>query len=111
VKAIAPHGLGLYIYAGEDLPQVPTTDAGAANDDVGRAPAEERSRSNVRPLPKSSLVPTITKAQQAQIHKVAIEVGISLDRVLGYFGVSELHHIATTDFPRVIRSLENRRAA
>jgi hypothetical protein len=111
VKAIALHGLGLYVYAGEDLPQVPSSDGGAANDDVGRPPVQETPRSNVRPLAKTPLVPTITKAQQTQIHKLAVEVGVTLDRVLGYFGVTELHHIATTDFPRVIRSLENRRAA
>ena len=46
-----------------------------------------------------------------EIHKLAIEVGITLDRVLGYFGVRELKDITAADFPRVIRSLENRRAA
>jgi hypothetical protein len=110
VKAIALHGLGLYIYAGEDLPQPVAGDAPAANDD-NRAPAPEAPLSNVRPLPRAPVVSTITKAQQAQIHKLAIEVGVALDRVLGYFGVRELQDIAATDFLRVIRSLENRRAA
>ena len=53
----------------------------------------------------------ITKSQQAQIHKLAIEVGVSLDRVLAYFGVAELADIAANDFLRVIRSLEKRRQA
>ena len=110
VKAIALHGLGLYIYAGEDLPQVAGTDGSASNDD-SRTPAPEAARGNVQPLPRKPLVSTITKAQQAQIHKLAIEVGVTLDRVLGYFGVRELQDIAATDFLRVIRSLENRRAA
>lgn len=51
----------------------------------------------------------INKAQQIQIHKLAIEVGVSLDRVLSYFGVAGLQDIAAQDFPRVIRSLEKRR--
>jgi hypothetical protein len=110
VKAIALHGLGLYIYAGEDLPRPVAGDALAANDDT-RAPVPEAPRGNVRPLARAPVVPTITKAQQAQIHKLAIEVGVALDRVLGYFSVRELQDIAATDFLRVIRSLENRRAA
>ena len=44
VKAIALHGLGLYIYAGEDLPDVPASAksvAAAARDEL---PAEEQKR-------------------------------------------------------------------
>ena len=44
VKAIALHGLGLYIYAGEDLPQV-------ANDPAANDPAS-------RPEPPASPVPS-----------------------------------------------------
>ena len=57
------------------------------------------------------MLDSINKAQQAQIHKLAIEVGVSLDRVLSYFGVAELKDIAASDFLRVIRSLEKRRQA
>ena len=46
-----------------------------------------------------------------RIHKLVLEVGVDLDRVLAYFGVQALHDIAATDFQRVIRSLEKRRAA
>ena len=110
VKAIALHGLGLYIYAGEDLPQPVGAEGSAANDDT-RATVPEVPRGAVRSLPRTPQVPTITKAQQAQIHKLAIEVGVSLDRVLSYFGVRELQALPVNDFPRVMRSLENRRAA
>ena len=110
VKAIALHGLGLYIYAGEDLPQPNAGDAPAANDDVAPAiPTEPRG--NVRPLPRAPQVPRITKSQQTQIHKLAIEVGVNLDRVLSFFGVRDLQEIAAADFTRVIRSLEKRRGA
>lgn len=108
VKAIALHGLGLYIYAGEDLPQPLTSDA--ANDPVHQM---ERPSlvSNRPPVQREDGRERITKAQQTQIHKLAIEVGVSLDRVLSYFGVAELKDIATSDFLRVIRSLEKRRQA
>lgn len=102
VKAIALHGLGLYIYAGEDLPQAAGTEP-AANDDA--APVQPPVKNPAKPAEAR-----ITKAQQAQIHKLAVEVGISLERVLAYFGARELQDIAATDFLRVVRSLEKRRA-
>ena len=111
VKAIALHGLGLYIYAGEDLPQPVSSDA--ANDPVHHAPQPERPSlaSDRPPVRRQDGHERINKAQQAQIHKLAIEVGVSLDRVLSYFGVAELKDIAASDFLRVIRSLEKRRQA
>lgn len=123
VKAIALHGLGLYVYAGEDLPQpmtpedfapaVPVADAvsPAAND----VPAPSANRAGKPPAraPRGSapVLACITKAQQAQIHKLAIEVRIELARVLSYFGVNALKDIPATDYERVIRSLEKRRNA
>lgn len=111
VKAIALHGLGLYIYAGEDLPQPVPSDA--ANDPVHYAPQPERPSlaSDRPPVRREDGRERINKAQQAQIHKLAIEVGVSLDRVLSYFGVAELKDIPASDFLRVIRSLEKRRQA
>ncbi|GAO22699.1 hypothetical protein ALISP_2519 [Alicycliphilus sp. B1] len=93
VKAIALHGLGLYIYAGEDLPQP----AGEAANDAGK--------------PGAAAGKTLSRGQQAQVHKLAMEACVSLDRVCRYFGVDSLAQIAVADLPRVIRSLENRRAA
>ncbi len=111
VKAIALHGLGLYIYAGEDLPQ--PVGADAANDPIHPPPQTDRPSlaSNRPPVRRDDVRERITKSQQTQIHKLAIEVGISLDRVLAYFGVAELGDIAANDFLRVIRSLEKRRQA
>lgn len=110
VKAIALHGLGLYIYAGEDLPQ-PAGEA--ANDPGPQAPGQAPPSLDPdrHPVQRPNASKRITKAQQTQIHKLAIEVGVSLDRVLSYFGVAGLQDIATEDFQRVIRSLEKRRQA
>ena len=110
VKAIALHGLGLYVYAGEDLPQ-PVADA--ANDaGLGSSQPEQPSlKPDRKPVQRTDHPERISKAQQGQIHRLAIEVGLSLDRVLSYFGVSGLHDIANEDFQRVIRSLEKRRQA
>ena len=113
VKAIALHGLGLYIYAGEDLPQ-PVGEA--ANDPgPGAAPLEQPEQPSLkpdrRPVQRTDQLERITKAQQGQIHRLAIEVGVSLDRVLSYFGVTDLQSIPAQDFLRVMRSLANRRQA
>jgi len=102
VKAIALHGLGLYIYAGEDLPQIGTE--AAANDPAPGAPT----------TPATPAVPvgkTITAAQQATIRNLTVEVGVELPRVLEYFGVQALADIPVSEFLRVVRSLEKRRAA
>lgn len=97
VKAIALHGLGLYIYAGEDLPQ-PVADA--ANDP---APV-------TRPDAKRT-GPTISGPQQANIHKLVIETGTDLNRLLEHFGVAALKDLPSAEFSRVVRSLEKRRVA
>lgn len=101
VKAIALHGLGLYIYAGEDLPQ-PVTDA--ANDSSAQAKPEPRA--DVR-----HIGPTITGPQQAQIHKLVIETGTDLNRLLAHFGIGSLNELPVAEYIRVVRSLESRRAA
>lgn len=121
VKAIALHGLGLYIYAGEDLPQPvhseaandPVHNAGATPSvqDEGISPQRPTLVSDRRPVKRSETGEYITRSQQAHIQKLAMEVGISLERVLSYFGVASLADIATSDFVRVIRSLEKRRQA
>lgn len=120
VKAIALHGLGLYVYAGEDLPQSMTPEdfpreavvlpGIAANDGPTQASVQAPP-----PPPKPAAgaskpaLARITKSQQAQIHKLAIEVGMDLKRVLAYFGANALKDIPATEFERVVRSLERRR--
>ncbi|OSZ74624.1 DUF1071 domain-containing protein [Hydrogenophaga sp. IBVHS1] len=127
VKAIALHGLGLYIYAGEDLPQAvmpedfapiphPSSSAAAATHAAANDESVVEPDGAPQPAPRGhkgnpAAPACITKAQQAQIHKLAIEVGVELARVLSYFGVQSLAAIPATDFLRVVRSLEKRRAA
>jgi hypothetical protein len=101
VKAIALHGLGLYIYAGEDLPQIGTEPA--ANDGAAGLPPS--------PAPAVVIGKAITVAQQQTIRHLAEEANVDLARVLEYFGVKDVAEIAAADYLRVIRSLEKRRAA
>jgi hypothetical protein len=107
VKAIALHGLGLYVYAGEDLPQ-PGTEA--ANDgSSGQASTPASASTNRVEVKRSG--PTITAAQQLTLQKLVTEVGTDMNRVLEHFGVRYLRDIPAAEFSRVVRSLEKRRAA
>ena len=53
----------------------------------------------------------ITIAQIAQIERLLTETGSDRAKLLTYFGVETLAEIAVADYPRVVRSLEKRRAA
>lgn len=101
VKAIALHGLGLYIYAGEDLPQ-------ASNDALSDSVPTELPGASVQ---TRKLAATITPQQQLAIQKLVLQVGVDMKRLLQHWGVSSLRDLPASEFMRVIRSLENRRAA
>lgn len=94
VKAIALHGLGLYIYAGEDLPE-------------GAEIMENMEKTKV---PAAG---TINAEQIAKVTSLLAETGQSLQRVLAFFRVNSLAEIKVSDFPRVVATLEKskRRAA
>ena len=108
VKAIALHGLGLYIYAGEDLPQPVGTDA--ANDGAPPPSGAPERMPSQGPMP-APIAQRISAAQQANIQRLALEVGTDVSKVLDHFGVSSLKEIRIADYLRVVRSLEKRRAA
>ena len=98
VKAIALHGLGLYIYAGEDLP-----DAEKAQ---GSEPA--------KPKAPVSTLPNTTPASPAQlryIERLIQETASELTQVLLYFGVESLDKLTVQTASRAITSLEKQRRA
>lgn len=102
VKAIALHGLGLYIYAGEDLPE---------GDEAAPAkPAEPapRPKAAVANLPQSGRAST---AQLRYIERLVDETGSDLGRLLEFFGVDRLDELTAQAVNRAIRSLEGKRRA
>ena len=93
VKAIALHGLGLYVYAGEDLPN-------------GQAPAP----------PKVTAMPTtrtITLGQQRFLQRLIVEAGWTEARFLDYFGIQTAGELPMAEFERAMKGLQQakRRAA
>ena len=129
VKAIALHGLGLNIYAGEDLPiaepedvtsvRLVTSSTPTGNSEAGAKPATVNSPVPVIAPPTSPpstsapLRPAsdfITLAQVRYINKLIAETGTEVAKVLEYFGVSRIEDIAKSEASRVIRSLEQARS-
>jgi hypothetical protein len=95
VKAIALHGLGLYVYAGEDLPEGET-----AQPTPPKAPVAAITGAKVTP------------AQLRYIERLLDATGSDLGKVLDYFGVTALTELTSHAASRAITSLEkNRRAA
>lgn len=91
VKAIALHGLGLSIYAGEDLSHA------QGNKVVGIGQGK---RDNAQPAT------TLNKTQLAQVRKLITETGADQKKLLDFFQVEALEQIPATEYARVIRSLE-----
>jgi hypothetical protein len=94
VKAIALHGLGLYVYAGEDLPE-------------GESAKPTPPKAPVAPINGSRASP----AQLRFIERLIDETGSDLGKVLDYFGVTALTELSSHAASRCITSLEKQRRA
>jgi hypothetical protein len=108
VKAIALHGLGLSVYAGEDLANLEPAPAQAGK--VKSAP-RQAAKPTAMPTLLRQVPATVDAKQQARIREMITETGAELERLLDYFSVQSLDQIQANQYDRVIRSLEHRRAA
>lgn len=104
VKAIALHGLGLYIYAGEDLPEGDETPRAPERPQEPRAP-----KSTVTSLPKNGSKASV--AQIRYIQRLLQDTGSDLEHLLEYFGVEQIEELTSQAASRAIRSLEQKRRA
>jgi hypothetical protein len=104
VKAIALHGLGLYIYAGEDLP------VGEASNDpvVDEQPTPPKPKAPVTPLPGEG---RISAAQLRYLESLIAKTDTDLQRLCDYFHVSSLGELTVAAASRAIKSLEAKRRA
>jgi hypothetical protein len=98
VKAIALHGLGLYVYAGEDLPEAEK--------------AESTDKKNVA-QPKQAAAGSIDAEQLGKIRALLAESNTTLQRFLAFFRIDALPDLPAVEFDRAIQTLERakRRAA
>ncbi len=108
VKAIALHGLGLGLYAGEDIP---------SSDGINVAETSSQPSQPSRPLAVVKTFPKrdngftepelLTVNQLRYIKRLIQETGTDENQLLGFFGYDELAHIPKSEVNRVIKMLEN----
>ena len=99
VKAIALHGLGLYIYAGEDLPD------GERSPEKPIAPTAP---ANVTALPASAAA---SKAQLRYIEQLLVRTGQDKQHLLDFFNVQRLDDLSGAMANRAIKTLDKKRRA
>ncbi len=114
VKAIALHGLGLYVYAGEDLPT--TEDEKMPGVGTAKTPNNPIPIRPVKSLPPRdngfSNPELLTVNQLRYINRLIVETGTDENQLLGFFGYDDLGNIPKGEVNRVIKMLEqNRREA
>jgi hypothetical protein len=109
VKAIALHGLGLNIYAGEDLPD-------ATGDDTPTQPPAPVTPFPKRPAPVA--VPSekpavigggdeiLSPTQLRLLKKTIAEYGVDVVRLIAYFGFTSLETIPKNQVERVIKAIQ-----
>ena len=108
VKAIALHGLGLYVYAGEDLPQ----QQGENGDEVTKPVAKPITSGMAKPITtvkSSAEITLLTDKQLGFIKKLIVESGSNVEQLLTFFGFESLEAIPKSEVNRVIRVLEQNR--
>jgi hypothetical protein len=112
VKAIALHGLGLSIYAGEDLPDL---NEGSDQPKPPQVVEKPKLPAKVTSLPgadeRSARNEWLTDAQLRFIKKLIAETHSDTDQLLAYFGFETLDTIPKAEATRVIRALESKRRA
>src|ERR1022692_4721012 len=86
VKAIALHGLGLYIYSGEDLPS-------------GEEPAKPQPR--VAPIHNQR---PITPAQVRYLKRLIVDAKSSEQHIKDYFNIDRLEELRTREFHRALHA-------
>jgi hypothetical protein len=91
VKAIALHGLGLYVYSGEDLP---------SGDVLPKAQPKVTPIQNQRP---------ISPAQVRYLKRLIVEAKSSEQHIKDYFNIDRLEDLPMREFDRALQAL--RRAA
>ncbi len=108
VKAIALHGLGLNVYAGEDLPTIDTT----SNASASAQPLKPAFKPNVvgRQSDNGFSKPELLTANQLRyLQRLIRETGTDVDQLLAYFNFDSLEQIPKFEVNRVIQTLESHR--
>jgi len=94
VKAIALHGLGLYVYAGEDLPE-----------------CDKAAEKPQAPVTTHLAASPATPAQLRYLERLIAETGSDPEKLLKYFGAESFDKLTKQTASRAIKSLEKTKEA
>ena len=108
VKAIALHGLGLNVYAGEDLPTIENTTAASGS----TMPLKQAFKPSVvnRQVDNGFSQPELLTVNQLRyINRLIRETETDVPQLLDYFEFTALEQIPKFEVNRVIQTLESNR--
>jgi len=108
VKAIALHGLGLNVYAGEDLLSLENTSDASATA-LQTKPTFKPSFIKNKSANITSQAELLTANQLRYIKRLIQETGTDVDQLLAYYDFESLEHIPKFEVNRVIQTLESHR--
>ena len=110
VKAIALHGLGLNVYAGEDLPHSESDGIGSSHPSpVSRSPVTALANHKAKQGNGFSQPELLTSNQLRYLKRLIMETHSDETLLLEYFGFEALNDIPKFEVNRVIRMLESNR--
>lgn len=96
-KACARHGLGLYIYAGEDLPE---------DEAETQKTAAEKAREEAKAVAQKQME-TISEEQIEFLKQLFHTNGINVDTVFSLYNVNSLEEITNKKYENIQKNIEN----
>lgn len=96
-KACARHGLGLYIYAGEDLPE---------DEAETQKTADEKAREEAKAVAQKQME-NISEEQIELLKQLFHTNGINVDTVLSLYNVKSLEEITNKKYENIQKNIEN----
>ena len=111
VKAIALHGLGLSVYAGEDLPSTESDTTYPIRPVSGLQPAPFGKVREALEQQRQNNAELLTANQLRYVRKLIAETHTNEAQLLSFLGIFDLESIPKSEVNRVIRTLETNKEA
>lgn len=103
-KAIARHGLGLYIYAGEDLPD---ENDGLANDRPSVTAEQTKKNISEEQQANANMQKKVTKREAVTLDGMIRSARVDINEVLAHFNVKSLEEMTKKQYAQCIKMLPN----
>jgi hypothetical protein len=111
VKTIALHGLGLSVYAGEDLPSTESDTTYPIRPVSGLQPAPFGKVREALEQQRQNNAELLTANQLRYVRKLIAETHTNEAQLLSFLGIFDLESIPKSEVNRVIRTLETNKEA